>query len=86
MSQITITVDDTLVTTLEQLATENHLSSEEYAAGIVDTFLDSQYRGAFVQKVTRADRSELSKLDSVVLAETVDVQPVTLEEKGVING
>jgi hypothetical protein len=46
MASLTITIDDELVATLTGIAADNELTNEQYASGIVTTFLTGQLQGS----------------------------------------
>jgi len=46
-----IVIKEILLQTLDRIATENELTSEQYASNIVNSFLESQYRASIVDKI-----------------------------------
>ena len=55
-----IIIDETLVDTLNQIASDNNLTPEEYASGIVRTFLESQFRGKMIEQINQTSVADLS--------------------------
>jgi|APCry1669188910_1035180.scaffolds.fasta_scaffold103522_2 hypothetical protein len=61
-----IEIDDNLIDTLNNLAQQNNLSAEEYAAGIIRTFLESQYVGGIVEKIRKIPISNLHLINKSI--------------------
>jgi hypothetical protein len=54
-----IDIKELLIPTLERIASENGLRPEIYARNIVESFLESQYRGEVIDKFKHARLEDL---------------------------
>lgn len=64
-----ITLKEILIPTLEELAAENSLRPEQYAANIVTTFLESHYRASILDKIKIAPVENLGVLKETAISE-----------------
>ena len=60
--KLEITIKDLLYPTLEEISSREGLSSEQYAANIVESFLSRQYRGSVIDKIKLAPVEELKTI------------------------
>jgi len=60
--QIQIDINDLLYPTLERISEDNGLSAEDYATNIVKTFLESQYRGEFLDEIKDSSVEEIDEI------------------------
>jgi len=79
--QIQIEINDNLIATLNSLADENTLAAEEYAANIVASFLEEQYRGKLLDDIKRQSIDELAiakdAMDAAIISNKIN--PINLQ-------
>ena len=57
-----ITINEILLPTLKRIAQENGLSEEQYASNIVQSFLESQYRGELMDEIKKKPIEDIKDL------------------------
>lgn len=66
-----IIIKDILIPTLERIASQNGLSPEQYASGIVQSFLENQYRGEVIDKLKNARVEDLTIIKNNKIADLI---------------
>lgn len=71
-----ITIKELLIPTLNALAAENSLTPEQYAANIVTSFLESQYRASILNKIKTEPVENLTALKTESIADLGNVKNI----------
>jgi hypothetical protein len=58
-----ITIHKDLINTLEKISSREGLTPEKYASNIVQSFLERQYRAAYIDKIKKTNFVNLKKYD-----------------------
>ena len=69
-----ITINPDLVPILEQTAADNHMTVENYAVHILESYLKSQYREDLINKIKMSPIEEVKAYTEVVAVKSAEIE------------
>jgi len=76
-----IEIDPMFTATLERISADNKMTSQQYAASLVNSFLEGQYRGEIIDALKEKPTAEINDINTVLKASKEELETIATELK-----